>query len=63
MNIVRDLRYAFRSLARSPLFTSVALLSIDIIGVVKESKYTGVRDEIPLRSSSPSWRTTPPGAR
>jgi hypothetical protein len=28
MHIVRDLRYACRGLARSPLFTSVALLSI-----------------------------------
>src|SRR5258708_6572433 len=28
MHIFRDLRYAFRGLTRSPLFTSVALLSI-----------------------------------
>ena len=36
---------------------------IEIIGVVKDSKYTGVRDEIPRQVFLPFLRTISPAAR
>src|SRR5471032_1445305 len=48
MHLVRDLRYAFRGLARSPLFTSVAVLSI-ALGIGANTAIFTLVDEILLR--------------
>jgi len=47
-HLVRDLKYAFRGLSRSPLFTSVALLSI-ALGIGANTAIFTLIDEVLLR--------------
>src|SRR6059036_37855 len=48
-NLIRDLRYAFRGLARDPLFTLVAVVSI-ALGIGANTAIFTLVDEVLLRT-------------